>query len=347
MIELQANDEVKLIAERRMANGQNLVKTGINYLDDCTGGIWPGDFIVISAKSGAGKSEIASIIAQNVSAKGKRVLFFALESYHGEVTDRMVYRELGKIVYEKYKAYINYKDYLRGLYDAEYIPEMKQAERTAEKKRELMSVFYREGETKIEDLVKTVEEYYSPEQFKNIADLIIIDHLAYFDFSDEKEYTAIKKAVRRIRDLTLKEKVPVILVAHLRKSNRMLKEIVPDMEEIQGASEIFKEATQVITIAPYYQANQEHRYATLFRVGKFRLLGSVKRYVGAHYFNSITNEYEPDYNVGITSFDEKELKLLSPQDYPYWAKFKAGAGIKETKKEEKQYRDYTDTSLPL
>jgi replicative DNA helicase len=346
MIETNAKQEISQSYQQRLNNAKNIIRTGIEYWDDCTSGIWPNDFIVLTAKSGSGKSEIASLLAQNISAQDKQVLYFALESYPGEIVDRMLYRELGKIVFNKYKRYINYKDFLKAKYDSEFLKEMKEATALTQTKREKMYVYYREGKTYIKDLMEVVERFYSTDQIKNTADLIIIDHLAYFDFDDEREYKAIKKAIRELRDLTTREKVPVILVAHLRKSNKMVKELVPDIEEIQGASEIFKEATQVITIAPHYEMNEGHRFATLFRIGKFRIEGSVKRYVGVHMFNSVFNEYEPNYNIFTTSFDEKELVPVT--DLPYWAKEKIIIDnktyeIKKHKKEVGLYDNYTDT----
>lgn len=61
------------------------LRTGIEPLDEATGGLERDEFFVISARLGIGKSWIGQFIAANVAKQGKTVLF-----YSGEMTEEQV-----------------------------------------------------------------------------------------------------------------------------------------------------------------------------------------------------------------------------------------------------------------
>lgn len=61
------------------------LRTGIEPLDNATGGLEQDEFFVISARLGIGKSWLGQFIAANVAKQGKKVLF-----YSGEMTTEQV-----------------------------------------------------------------------------------------------------------------------------------------------------------------------------------------------------------------------------------------------------------------
>jgi len=73
----------KAIAESHdlHANGIDFVgyRTGIKSLDNLTGGFANGDFIILAAGTGEGKSTLALNIANNIASEGVPTLFFTLE----------------------------------------------------------------------------------------------------------------------------------------------------------------------------------------------------------------------------------------------------------------------------
>src|SRR5690606_36783680 len=90
--------------------------------------------------------------------------------------------------------------------------------------------FYKSGDFTVSELQHRVEEIYHE------SDLIIIDHVHYFDWAEDNDNRALKEIIKAIRDIALQKAVPVILVAHLRKRDRNNKDLVPGMEEFQGSS---------------------------------------------------------------------------------------------------------------
>jgi len=66
---------------------------GFKHFDFCTGGLEPGDLVVIAAMTGAGKSAFAMNIVQHAAHTGKRMLVFSMEMTDYNLTDRMVFSE--------------------------------------------------------------------------------------------------------------------------------------------------------------------------------------------------------------------------------------------------------------
>jgi replicative DNA helicase len=64
--------------------------TGIKPLDEMTGGMKPGQLIVIGAPTKGGKTALAMNIAMRTSGAGNPVGIFSLEMSSGELVDRMV-----------------------------------------------------------------------------------------------------------------------------------------------------------------------------------------------------------------------------------------------------------------
>lgn len=65
------------------------LSTGYHNVDDITGGLRPGQLIIIFGDTGHGKSMLAQNIAYNVGTKGIPVLFVGLEMTNAENTERL------------------------------------------------------------------------------------------------------------------------------------------------------------------------------------------------------------------------------------------------------------------
>lgn len=79
--------------ERRADNqGQSIgVNTGFKDLDRMMAGFRPGQFIVLAARPGVGKTSLAcNIMYHSAIKEGHNVLFFSLEMSRNEVIDRMI-----------------------------------------------------------------------------------------------------------------------------------------------------------------------------------------------------------------------------------------------------------------
>lgn len=76
----------------RMKSGEadpNAIKTGIAALDKKTGGLHRGEYIILGARPGMGKTATALQIAYNIARAGGGVLYFSLEMPHSSLIPRL------------------------------------------------------------------------------------------------------------------------------------------------------------------------------------------------------------------------------------------------------------------
>lgn len=300
----------------RIEAGKDVVPFGVSFLDDALGGIYKNDLIVLGARSGVGKTQISMLMAVSASQAGKRVAYLALESDAYELERRIKYQALSEKFYQDLQRpkniWLNYSDWYYGKLDHELDAYEQSIDQ--ELKRPLLNIYYRQNEFTEKDFERI---YLS---IKSEVDVVVIDHLHYFDFTDENENRAVKSIVKKIRDLTLIVGKPVILVSHIRKTDKRLKQIIPDLEDFHGSSDIGKIATKAFVIAPDFGAPMTPgTRSTYIAILKSRVDGSRTRAVGLMNFNLNKQKYESGYVLGHLNADQSTFTKTEAVDLPKWA----------------------------
>ena len=317
---LSAPFRLKKADDTRKANHGKALPFGIPFLDCATGGILPDDLVLVTARTGAGKSEMATLIAQASLLSGKFVHMFALEAYEGEVESRLKFKMLADAFYSQsfwknIGRVPNYLDWRRGINSdlvEKFEPEI---DELFIHKFQNLHTLYRESSFTVGDLEEQIGEIWEE------TDLIILDHLHYFDFDSENENAAMKSTLKKIRDLSLSIRKPIVLVAHVRKKDRGSKSLVAGTEEIHGSSDVGKIATIAISAAPALDQSQNNNfiYPTYLRLCKMRDDSSRTRFVGLCGFNIKGNCYEENFRLGKLSADESEFEEVTGE-WPQWAR---------------------------
>ena len=101
-------------------DNKNIIKFGIEYLDLATDGLSESDLCLIGAESGAGKTEISTLIAQSALKQQKKVYFFALEAEKYEMNKRIHFRIFSSLIANK----VHYRHFVRGKYHSRYMKEI-------------------------------------------------------------------------------------------------------------------------------------------------------------------------------------------------------------------------------
>ena len=325
---LQVTEMQSAMSELKLESPPSRLWYGVEFLDRATHGILESDLILLGARSGAGKTEIASIIAQGNAKVGKKVVYYALEADRNEIHSRMLYREVADLYYSKpgYKEPISYPEFRLGELNIRLREEKKQAVATLKRTLAGLDIIYkRENDITSDDIAIDVAFRHKH------TDLFILDHIHYVDSKgDENENKALKQLTKDIRTLALVYKTPIICIAHLRKKDRNNKDIVPGMDEFHGSSDLAKIATKIITLAPYSDGSLEpHRHATLIRICKNRLDGSVTNYVAKMIYNTALNCYEEKFELAhIFDCNEEFVGLAEANKVPRWAEKLTGLEIK-------------------
>jgi len=284
-----SEEEVQRILKRNEARN---IKTGHYVIDDVFGGIKQSDVLLIGAKTGIGKTELCSEIAMHMAAKGKRVFMFALEAEDREIELRILFKRLAaksseKLIYKKW-------------YDNQY-KNLPTKEALGETHFNNLNVYYREKDFTTEEFVR------STMAIKEKADIIIIDHIHYFDFEGKNENQELSRAVRKIRDMALLANIPIILVAHLRKEVGQAKEakLIPDIDDFMGSSDLPKVCTKAIIMGQGRVIGDD--IPTLFYFPKFRQFGAAKNFLFICQYNTAKQVYSDEYKTYYFRYNSPKL----------------------------------------
>ncbi|MBA3916295.1 MAG: AAA family ATPase [Acidobacteriales bacterium] len=282
-------------------------------------GIFPDDLILVGAPSGVGKTQLCCNIAHANLEDGKTVHYIALEASEHEIERRIKF----PLVMDRYYGdpnrphlgKIEYTDWLLGRHAVELEPYETEAAEYFKHAYKGLHIHYKADRFDVNSLIESVT-YCAKE-----TDLIMIDHVHYFDLDDENENRGIKQIAKTVRTLALEEQRPIILVAHLRKRDRNNDDLVAGLDEFHGSSDLYKIATRVITLSPGKQTAGGD-YETYFRIAKNRLDGGSTRFIGKEYFSPKEGGYEKGrYQIGWANQTRKEgFAEIDRNLRPSWAR---------------------------
>lgn len=312
------------IEDRRNSRGTNL-KFGIPFIDDATRGIRKHDLVLIGAESGVGKTELCCNIALENMKDGKKVHYIALEAEPFEIERRLKYQLLARAYHSapiEIRPRLSQPLEYDSWEDGEFIDELKEFEAHVadifDRGYKDLFLLYKQGKFGLDELIKHVTLNAQD------SDLIIVDHIHYFDLDDDNENRAMKEIMSITRDLALENGRPIIMVAHLRKMDKMNQQapLCPGKEDFHGSSDLFKIATKVIVLAPG-EVTSQGNFETFVRVAKNRKKGSASRYLGRLIYSAKDNSYAQGYKIGVATLTRKSgFEELAHHLYPTWARNK-------------------------
>lgn len=284
---------------------------GIQYLDRCLYGVGRDELVLIGAPSGLGKTELASQIAMNATLNhGKRVVMMALEAVENEIELRTKFKLYSRLLRKHHQLpdWFNYQDFKYGQTADLIRPFIGEVNEELAKFKS-MQTFYRSSSFGVDDF-KRVFNYLNDK-----VDLVVVDHLHYFDLDDENENKAVSSIMKTMRDLVQVTQIPVVLVAHIRKSNKEQASICATQEDFMGTSNIYKVPTTIITLGKG-GLRDKFTARTYFRVAKCRSSSAVSNYIGLGHFDFRTNEYEEKFVIGEE--ENNRFRPLGMDEIPAW-----------------------------
>lgn len=294
---------------------------GVSFLDDALIGLRRNDLLIIGAKTGRGKTALGTQLAQNMAKAGANVAFYALEADRWEIHRRMLYRKMGQIFFEKLASAargIEFPRYVEWLSKpgGEWEPLEKAAAEELQIDTVSLRIIYHGAKFSAGQFAKEISSLKADE-----TDVVIIDHLHYFDFETRTEVDGIKQAVHVVRNSALFHSVPVILLAHLRKTDRKTEKSNPHLEDFHGHSDIVKVATQVLLLSPVPSEGRAPtpNFQTYFHIAKSRTAAEVTPYVAIHEFDLSRNQYSESYTLCRERAFEDPVSLTW-NEIPKWAK---------------------------
>jgi KaiC/GvpD/RAD55 family RecA-like ATPase len=206
-----AADSAKVEASSREAVKGMLLEFGVSFLDDAMLGIRPDDLVLVGAPSGVGKTQFCVNIAMANVIKGKRVHFFALEASQFEVERRLKFQMVADLFYSdpdraKLGRPLRYDEWAAGDFKGLLVEYEKTATAMCEEKLKTLFTFYKSGDFSVYNLIENFS------LVRDETDLVIVDHVHYFDWDDSNDNRALKEIAKAARDICLQTKKPMVLV---------------------------------------------------------------------------------------------------------------------------------------
>lgn len=296
---------------------KNLTGFGSAYLDDALIGIMPNDLMLLGARSGIGKTQLAlSIAAYNANACKKNVVFIALEAEAMEIEMRLRYSIEASLYFKDQNRdrsiVISYRKWRLGF--------LQQA--LKQYKEEAIGIFIQRY-SRLHTVYRT--EYYDIKSFertldetKDFGELFILDHLMFFDLeSGPNENSQVSVIMKRIRTMNLYLNKPFIVVAHLRKN---IEGLIPGLEDFMGSSDIGKMCTVAVMLAKdtsgYDAKNQMQK--TIISIPKART-GALGNLVGITEYSLRHQMYLPNYTLARVTGLNNRIEELNGEELPDWS----------------------------
>ena len=334
---LSWRDGFKSEAEYRLDTDiEKLCRYGIKPLDDSLICIRPGELVVIGADSGVGKTEIAIQIASHNAKLGKKVALYHLEGGYREAVSRMKWKDICRHYYANHSGLdMSYQKWVLNIEQDKLLTEIEALvwKEYEEKFGDNLFLHKSDSDLTIIDFLASLMDFHSLStaagaKFNDLAresgfdlDLIIIDHLQYFSLDQaENEITEITNIIRKVKHLTDKYGIPVVLISHLRKKTK--DRGLPDQSDFYGSSNIPKISTTSITITP--QINKEdfvnQIYPTWIRVVKSRV-GIKPSIAMLCDFDNNQKNYLDKYSLYRVNGDgHTSPEPLAQSELPKWAR---------------------------
>ena len=305
-------------------NGHDLVKYPIKFLNDALRGVFKSELVVIGADTGLGKSELVGAMAYTNAKKKKNVYVFSLEGDKYEFVQREKYRKILEIVEERNLGLnLNYRDYLANLYMDELLDITVEVDKKLALAYDTLHIYNRNRPLDIKLLSAQLQSIHYD------ADLVIIDHLQYFDFFSNNEHRELTEIMKRIQELKTLYRIPIVLVSHLRKKGA--DRFFPDNNDFHGTSNIAKQADTTIILSPIRFLNTQNEdneadnfsrevksgvYPTGVRITKCRT-GMSQRIIGVVDYELSKRRYKDNYYLAVCG--NSGIFPMDKEMYPYWA----------------------------
>lgn len=303
--------------EERLANAAKQLPYNHAFLDDCLRSIMPNDLVVIGARTGVGKTELARSIATSNARAGRRVHYFALEAEANEIERRTKFTVLASLLYSagvRTEPQFNYPDWYRGRFEADIGALDGEADRIIRERYATLHTYYRGPRFDHDDIRRLLLAY------QDSTDLFVLDHLHYVDIADDNENRGLREVMSTLRNTALLVGLPVILVVHLRKRATGSKSLTPSMDDIHGSSDVAKICTHAIMLEPAFPSSgvepRKGHSLTFFSVPKDRGDGA-KHLIALCAFDWRSKSYTGSYTLGRDAGGKFEA--LGSSEVPYWA----------------------------
>jgi KaiC/GvpD/RAD55 family RecA-like ATPase len=213
--------------ERAASHSEASLPTGIQRIDDYTGGLKRKDLWVFGARTGIGKTSLAINIAQNLIGRGKRVLFLSTEMAFEDVLDRFVSLESDIATF----------NLTTGRLDGETKERLERALQSLQRKPLFICDRPEPSKEDVEKLIKRVT-----------PDVVMFDHIQRVDSKTDKAHSDITKFLKGFKNLCSIYDCAGVVTSQLNRGAENVNR--PSKHHLAESGTIEQEAAVIILLTP-------------------------------------------------------------------------------------------------
>ncbi len=202
------------------------ISTGILKLDEYTGGLFPGEYIILAARPGLGKTTLALQIASHI-AKEKNVLLLTLEMTANSITDKRMVGITGKTA-----RVIRHGNYSEDTLDKLMLGLGELSE---------SNLYIAQGAS----TTTTLRGYIEKMKSSYGISAVIVDHIQLFTDKAKTRYEAITNISRELAVMSKEYNVPIIALSQLSRATEGRLEKQPLLQDLRESGALEQDADSV------------------------------------------------------------------------------------------------------
>lgn len=229
----------------RSGNEIHGLRTGLNFIDQKTGGLHPGDLIILAGRPGSGKTALATNIAENVAVvNGLPVLVFSLEMSDEQLATRTLANQGTVNLHVLRSAKVETEDWDKLSYAVG---------RTADAPMWIDSNTSTTA-TQMHARARRIKRQHG-------LRLIVIDYLQLMADGGDNRNNEISAITRKLKIMAKELGVPVILLSQLSREVEKRSDKRPLMSDLRDSGAIEQDADTIIMLYrdDYYNKDSQNK----------------------------------------------------------------------------------------
>jgi len=218
-------DTIADIDERAAGNKRSGLQTGVVGFDALTGGLEPGQLVIVAARPSVGKTAFALNIADEVSRRGHTVAVFSLEMTKRELTQRLIALRTGVSVDEQRS----------GRLTAEQWGKVSACQGSADGQRLFLIDRQAIGVAYVRAVARKIKR-------KQGIGLIVVDYIGLMRGEGQNRTQEIGSLSRGLKALAKELQVPVVALAQLNRGVEGRTDKRPLLSDLRDSGEVEQDA---------------------------------------------------------------------------------------------------------
>lgn len=218
-------DAIGDIDDRATGNRPSGLLTGVAEFDALTGGLEPGQLVIVAARPSVGKTAFALNVADHVTNQGETVAFFSLEMTRRELTQRLL----------ALRAAVSVAEMRSGKLEESQWSRITSCQGKADGQRLLLIDRSAIGVPYVRAAARKIKR-------KHGLSLIVVDYLGLMRGEGQNRTQEIGSLSRGLKALAKELHVPIIALAQLNRATETRQDKRPQLSDLRDSGEVEQDA---------------------------------------------------------------------------------------------------------